>query len=399
MKILYLHQYFKKPSMNGGIRSYEFAKRLVRDGHDVSIITSDTENVFSGWKIENIDGIKVHWISIQYRNDFSFLKRLWAFFKFLVQSSIYLLKMKSDILIATSTPLTVAIPAIIYKKIKRKPFVFEVRDVWPEVPIALGFLNNRFLRFIAIKLEQYAYSNASSIIALSPDMKKSIEGKVPNKPIYVIPNASDISLFNLQSNYKEQDTYKKLATIKVRHKKIVFYTGTFGLVNNLQFLLKLACYSKGDIGFVIIGSGKEKSELEQIASQFDILNKTVYILDAIPKKELYIVHHLFDLATSTVLPIPALYANSANKIFDAFASGTPVLINHAGWIESLIIEYGCGIALSGEANQIEYDKLSTFLFSNFDYSNACLASSKLGENNFNRENLYLKFKKVLEGTC
>ncbi|TOD55041.1 glycosyltransferase WbuB, partial [Vibrio parahaemolyticus] len=90
MKIIYLHQYFKKPSMNGGVRSYEFAKRLVLDGHHVIMVTSDTENKFKGWKIEFVDGIEVHWVSVPYSNNLNFWGRILAFLKFIVLASLHL---------------------------------------------------------------------------------------------------------------------------------------------------------------------------------------------------------------------------------------------------------------------------------------------------------------------
>lgn len=398
MKILYLHQYFKKPSMNGGVRSYEFAKRLVRDGHRVIIITADTENDFKSWNIENIDGIEVHWLSIKYDNSFGFHRRLLAFFKFLILSTLHIIPIKADKIIATSTPLTISIPAIFYKLIRKKEFIFEVRDVWPEVPIALGFLNNRFLRSLATFLEKVTYHQASSLIALSPDMKKSISNRVTDKKIEVIPNASDTHLFEKELSYKEtdRDIFDKLVLIKRNHDKVAFYTGTIGMVNNLSYIINLASFSSGEIAFVIIGSGKEKKELEALADENGTLGKTVYFFDSIPKDKLYIVHHLYDIAFSTVLPIKELYANSANKIFDAFASGCPICINHSGWLKELIDKKNCGLVLQDNATKSEFDKLRIFLNSEQKMKEARRASKRLGQIDFNRERLYVKFKEVLE---
>ena len=176
--------------MNGGIRSYEFAKRLAGSGHQVVVITSDKENEFSGWKVEAIDGFEVHWVSAKYDNSFGFVKRLWAFFKFLVFASIRICQIKSDKLFATSTPLTIAVPALIYKLVKRKPYVFEVRDVWPEVPIALGVIKNKLLIKFTYALEKLAYKHAEHIIALSPDMQRSVLQRSASTAVSVIPNAS-----------------------------------------------------------------------------------------------------------------------------------------------------------------------------------------------------------------
>lgn len=396
MKLIYLHQYFKKPSMSGGVRSYEFAKRLANNGHDVIIVTSDTQNKFKGWKIEKLDGFEVHWVSVKYDNSLGFFKRLWAFFKFVCLASIHICTLQSDKLYATSTPLTVAIPALLYKFFKRKPYIFEVRDVWPEVPIALGVIKNKLLIKFAYFLEKLAYKNASHIIALSPDMKKSVLERCGYTPVSVIPNAADCHLFNLP--LPENDLFlKDLTDIKKNHKKIVFYTGTFGMVNNLRSFIKLASFSNGDIGFVIVGKGKEEGELKLYANEISVLNETLYFLPSVSKSQLSFVHSTFDMATSTVLPIDALFANSANKVFDAFAAGTPLLINHAGWIKELIERSKCGLVINNDPTENDYNLLKNFLLSKTLYSDASSVSLQLGKTEYNREVLFAKLLVVIEG--
>ncbi|EIY9461356.1 glycosyltransferase family 4 protein [Vibrio vulnificus] len=394
MKLTYLHQYFKKPTMNGGVRSYEFAKRLSESGHDVIVVTSDSENSFRGWKIEKVDGFEVHWISVKYDNNFGFLMRMHAFIKFLVLSSIHICKIDSDKLFATSTPLTVAIPALIYKFLRRQPYVFEVRDVWPEVPIALGVLKSKFLISPALLLERLAYKYAESVIALSPDMASSINNRFDNVNVTIIPNASDCHLFN--KPVVEDDFSNRLDEIKNMHEFVVFYTGALGFVNNLRYLVDLSYHSCGKVGFVIIGSGREKVELESYAREREVLGKTLYMLPSVSKEQLSTVHTKFHMAVSTVLPIPELYANSANKVFDAFASGTPLLINHGGWLSELINREHCGLVLSALVSTDEYKKLYEFLSNHHVYQKACDSSAKLGQFKFNREVLYHKLCKVLE---
>lgn len=395
MRIIYLHQYYCTPSMNGGIRSYEFAKRLAKAGHDVIVVTSDTENKFKGWKVEKQEGFEVHWISVSYNNNYGFCMRLYAFFKFLILSSVHICRMKSDKLYATSTPLTIAIPALIYKLFKKKPFIFEVRDVWPEVPVALGVINNRALIKLSSILEKQAYSNAEHIVALSPDMEKSISNEKIKGKISVIPNASDCHLFNLPLS--ENDPFiSKLKVIRRRHKKVVFYTGALGVVNNLQSFIKLASFSNGEVAFVVIGKGRQESDLRKFAGKLGITDKVVYFMPNVNKKQLSAVHSIFDMAASTVLPIKALYANSANKVFDAFAAGTPLLINHGGWIKDLIEKTYCGLVINNDPTESDYIALKEFLFNDYKYKNACKASLNLGLNEFNRDNLFKKLNSLFK---
>ncbi|WP_061039770.1 glycosyltransferase family 4 protein [Vibrio coralliirubri] len=397
MKIIYLHQYFKKPSMSGGVRSYEFARRLVRDGHDVILVTSDTKNRFKSWKIENIDGIEVHWISVPYDNSYGVFSRLWAFFKFIFLATIHCAKIECDKVFATSTPLTIVIPAILIKKIKGVPYLFEVRDVWPEVPIALGIINNKLLRCAALWLEKLAYRNASSIIALSTDMKKSILSRFPNSKVKVIPNAADIELFDISKSDNNKDLVTSLKRIKNKHEFIVFYTGTFGLVNNLSYIIDLASYSNGKVGFVIVGDGREKSSLEELAKKKGVLDSVLYFLGPVKKSELYIFHKYGDIACSTVLPIEELYANSANKVFDAFAAGTPILINHGGWISELIDKTKCGIQLDETPSKKEFEDLYSYLSDRESLEKGRASSKLLGGSLYNRDILYAEFLKSIEG--
>ena len=169
MKVIYLHQYFNKPDMPGGTRSYEMAVRMVRKGHEVHIITSKRDVSFSKsqWKEERFGGIFIHWIEIPYNNNMIFFNRLKAFFKFAFSAGGKAIAIGGDIVFATSTPLTIAIPAVIAKRKLKVPMVFEVRDLWPELPIAIGAIRNPFLKYCALKLEKWAYKNAESIIGLS----------------------------------------------------------------------------------------------------------------------------------------------------------------------------------------------------------------------------------------
>lgn len=396
MHIIYLHQYFCKPDMNGGIRSYEFSKRLAEDGHRVIVVTTDQKNVFKGWRVEQVDGFEVHWLSVAYDNKMSYLRRILAFLKFVVYASIRVLQLKSDKLFATSTPLTIGIPALVYNFIKRKPYVFEVRDVWPEVPIALGVLSNPILIKAAKILEKWIYARSESIVALSPDMKTSILKVNSTKHIEVIPNASDTALFlNTQSEMKSESLCK-IEDICSRHEKVLFYTGAFGIVNDLESLVELAKLSTDSIAFLLIGDGSEKVNLKEIAYNQGVLNQNLYILDPVKKSELVRVHELGDMAVSTVMPVKELYANSANKVFDAFASGTPLLINHGGWLKTLLDEHKCGLAIHNPPTPEDSDRLKNFLYNEDSYRLAEMESEKLGLSRFSRDYLYAKLKKVIE---
>src|SRR5690625_3260213 len=155
MKIIYLHQYFNTPEMSGGTRSYEMARRLVTAGHEVHMITSwrDPDRADENW-FETVEaGVNVHWLPVPYSNHMSYGERIKAFSRFAHQAGTKAKELQGDVIFATSTPLTIAIPAISASKKHKVPMVFEVRDLWPELPIAIGALNNPILKWAAKRLE------------------------------------------------------------------------------------------------------------------------------------------------------------------------------------------------------------------------------------------------------
>lgn len=205
--ILYIHQYFATPQGKTGTRSYEFARRWVKEGHSVTMLTttaqltpddiSKAKGVFV--KKFAVDGINVTAISVSYQQNMGVIKRCAAFATFMAAASLFVIFCKNyDIIYATSTPLTVGIPALVAKWLRRKRFVFEVRDQWPEVPIELGFIRNSILQKCLLKLENIIYRNAAAIVALSPGMAagvKAVLGTTAKTPISVISNCCDTNIF------------------------------------------------------------------------------------------------------------------------------------------------------------------------------------------------------------
>ena len=143
MRILYIHQYFTTPGLGGGTRSYEFAKRLASWGHDLVVLTGRefTREAF----LEIPDGITVMSSNTPYSNAFNGVKRIRSFIEFAFKAVRLGWSRPIDVIIATSTPLTVGLPALVLSWRHRVPFVFEVRDLWPEAPIQMGAIRNPVL--------------------------------------------------------------------------------------------------------------------------------------------------------------------------------------------------------------------------------------------------------------
>ncbi len=364
--------------MPGSTRSFEFAKRLARMGHEVVIVTSERSGK-KGTKTyeENIEGFKVHWIPVEYSNHMSFSSRIFAFLKFAILSTKISLSVKSDIVFATSTPLTIAVPAIIYSKIKKVPYVFEVRDLWPELPIAMKAISNPISIWLAKLLERVAYANASAIVALSPGMMEGIVSKnYPQNRVCIIPNCCDLDKFKVDSkkSIKFAENYRY-----TKNKKVVIYAGTLGLINGVESLVMIAKelerISK-DICFMIVGDGSEKIKTIELAKKLSIYNKNIFFENPLNKNKIPKLFSIADASTSLFVDKPEMRANSANKFFDALAASKPLIINYGGWHHDLIIEKKNGISIW-----------------NMDYKEAALKINEmLGDSDFMKEARINSFK-------
>lgn len=332
--------------MTGSTRSYEFSKRLVKKGHKVSVITtwreSRRERKFC---ITNEDGIEVHWIPVEYSNHLGFLKRIVAFIKFAISASYQASLIKADIIFATSTPLTVSIPAMFASRKNNLPFIFEVRDLWPEIPIAIGVLRNPLLIYLARKLEKLAYNRASAIVALSPGMKDGIvEVGIPENKVSVIPNGSDTDFFGIDDSGR--DELRKHIGLN-ESDSLILYAGTLGKINGVKYMVQLAAAVKAvsNIKFLIVGDGKEFNEVVEYAKELGCYEENMFLWNSVPKQEMPKILSAADISVSLTIPIIELEANSANKVFDAFAAGRCVAVNHGGWIKELIEVERCGFFL------------------------------------------------------
>lgn len=401
MKILYFHQYFNTPEMSGGTRSYEMARRLVAAGHEVHMITSwVNETDKTDWYTTEEAGIHVHWFPNYYNNKMSYLDRIKAFFKFAFHAAKKGKSFKNvDVVFATSTPLTIALPAVAAAKKLNVPMVFEVRDLWPELPIAMGALKNKFTQKLAYVLESWAYKNSDSIIALSPGMRDGIvkAGYSYNK-IAVIPNSSDNELFEVSSSLVE-NFRSKFDWLGKR--KLVVYTGTFGIINGVSYLVDLAekVYKlDSEIRFLLIGAGAEFELVKEYAIKKGILNLNLFILDSIPKKEIPVVLKSATLSTALFIDKPEMRANSANKFFDSLAAGTPILINYGGWMVDIIEHNNCGLVVWNKTIEQAAVDLVEFVGNESQLAQAASNAKKLAQTQFDRDNLAIQFSNVLDFT-
>lgn len=397
MRIVYIHQHFTTPAMPGGTRSYEFARRLVESGHEVAMIAADARTTTSGprrWRETTESGIQVHWTPVPYDNSMTPWRRIWAFARFLVAASRKASSLPQDVVIATSTPLTVAIPGAWSAVRNKVPFVLEVRDLWPTVPIAMGVLRSWPARKAALILERWAYRRASRLIALSPDMADGVRLVRPDAPITVIPNAADRDLFGVPT---EADKQIERENQSLAGRPVVLYAGTFGRVNGVTYLVDVAAEMLSrmpEACFVLVGGGAQYEQVNQRASDLGVLGKNCYVLDRVAKQQVTAWFRRATVVTSTVIDVPELAANSANKVFDGLAAGRPIAVNHGGWIADALIRSGAGLVLSRDPVTAA-DELAEFLRSESRLAAAAEAARRLASDEFDRDKLAISFEGVL----
>ena len=351
MRVLYFHQYFSTPSGSTGTRSYEMAQSLITRGHEVTVVcgsgrmssTGLAGKPVKGTRRGKVDGIDIIELDLPYSNYDSFLKRSWIFLLFAWQSIGLALSLKYDLLFATSTPLTAGIPGIFATLLRRKPFVFEVRDLWPELPREMGVITNPVILWAMGVLEWMSYHSARGCIGLSPGIVQGINrrGISPDR-VAMVPNGCDLEMFNpLFGDVLRPDGVGEGDFVAV-------FTGAHGIANGLDAVLDVAKVlterRRSDIRLVFIGDGKLKPALVARAEREGLVN--CLFIDSVSKLKLTAYLRGADAGLMLLANVPAFYyGTSPNKFFDYIAIGLPVLNNYPGWLAGMIKDNNCGIAI------------------------------------------------------
>lgn len=398
MRITYLHQYFNTPSMSGGTRSYEMARRLVRAGHEVDMITSLRMQEEGGWRVTDEDGIRVHWIPVPYSNRMSAQQRVRAFLRFAVRASLHASSLPGDLVFATSTPLTIAIPGLFAARRRRVPLVFEVRDLWPEGPVALGVLRSPVAIRAARALERAAYNGSERIIALAPGMRDGIiRCGIDPARVSVIPNAADIEVFGADAA-KSAGGFRA-ANEWLGDRPMVLYAGALGTANGIGYLVEVAAAMTAidpEVRFVVVGDGKERERIAARAAEVGVLDRGFHMLPPRPKNEIVGLMRDTDIGTSLLLDTPALRENSSNKFFDTLAASRPVAVNFGGWLADIVRETGAGLVLPPRDHAAAARHLHEALRDPARLRSMGEAAGRLARERFDRDRLFDQFEAVLQ---
>ena len=351
MKVLYIHQYFRRPEEGGSLRSYYLAKQLVDNGFSVTMITAHNEEHRARTLV---DGIDVIYLPVAYSNEMKFEQRSRAFIKFMllaIKASIT--QRRIDFCYVMTTPLSTGVVALFNKFVMGRPYLFEVGDLWPKVPIEMGLLKAKWKQNLLTWFEGVFYRNAKGLIGLSDPITEHLRQVAPTTPTQTVFNIADCDHFSRTT--KRKDWVDKYG---VKDQLVISYTGTFGLANDLSQLIDFAKEVESlPISFLMVGDGAEKSKIKKRVEDADLQN--VQIFDAMDKTQLLEVINVSDTMFVSFAGYDSLHTGSPNKFFDALAAGKLVITNFNGWIGKLIEAEHCGF--SANSPQIFLEKIKPFV--------------------------------------
>ncbi|MGB3592380.1 MAG: glycosyltransferase family 4 protein [Nonlabens sp.] len=369
MKILLLHQYFLEKEDGGGSRFNQMTQEWGKQGVDITVIAGMV-HYNAGIKRDRYKGLFTHFDkSFYHRVDVwrshvselyntNFLGRLWAYFSF-VFSSLYvgLWKLKSppDVIVVTSPPLFIGITAYVLSMVKRVPFVFEVRDLWPESAVDTGVLKNKLIIKLAYKFEAFMYSKAAMVSVLTPAFKEKLISKgVPANKIVFLPNAADFTLANkVQQEFDPLDFRRKLGLVD---KFVLTYVGAHGVANHLEQLLDVADQLKDtNVVFQLIGSGMSKPKLIATASARELDN--VIFRESVAKSEVFKYILASDMGISVLKKVDTFKTIYSNKTFDYMSCRIPVLMAIDGVSRQLVEDANCGVYVEPENTMAMVDAI------------------------------------------
>ncbi len=407
MKILLIHQYYLEKNDGGGSRFNEMTKTWAEEGHEITVLAGMV-HYNTGKKIDKYKGkfsykdnfdknIEVWRCHVSEAYNVNFIGRLWAYFSFVFSSvfiGLFKIKGKHDIIVVTSPPLFVGITAYVLALVKRIPFVFEIRDLWPESAIDTGVLKNRLIIKFAYWFERFIYKKAKIINVLTPAFKqKLIENKgVPKEKVAYIPNAADFSLSDeLLSSFDALSFKEELG---LQNNFVITYVGAHGIANHLIQVIDAAeKLQDTSVIFQLIGSGMEKKALLEEVQKRGITN--VIFRDPVPKKEVFKYILASDMGASVLKNVDTFKTIYSNKTFDYMSCKKPILMAIDGISRELVEEAKCGIYIEPENAEDFNTKIRAYIKSDKAFEDG-VNGYMFAKENFDRTKLAYQYLNLIK---
>ncbi len=272
--------------------------------------------------------------------------------------------------------------------------------MWPAVPIAMGYLKNPLLRFVATCLERIAYRNACHIVALAPGMRDDIVAAgIPRDKVTVIPNGCDVDIFG--KDLSVEANLIRTSHPWLQHRKLVMFAGTLGRANGVEYLVQLAAEMlviDPEVRFIIIGDGAERDQIADSAREIGVLDKSLFMLSAMPKTNLASWIAACDFTVGLFTGPSVLWKDAVqNKFFDSLSAGKPVVCNFSGFQSKLAVECGVGLILPSENFSEAARQMHEILYNAAWIDTASKRARELALHDFSRDRLAGQLESVLFG--
>jgi len=391
MKILFITDNFA-PEVNApATRTYEHCREWIKeDDVEVTIITCTPNfphgRVYDGYKnklyqVEYIDGIKVIRVWSYITSNSGFIKRVLDYVSFGVMAFFVGLFQKHDVIVATSPQFFTTWAAWGINKIRRKPWIFELRDLWPESIKTVGVMKQGTIIDILEKIELGLYKDCDKVIAVTEAFKTNLITRgIESNKIEVVTNGSNIELF-----YPREKDEELLKSLNLENKFIVGYIGTHGMAHSLDFIVKaLSKVEDSTIHFLFIGDGAMKQSIVEIAKKLELKNIT--FLEPISKEKVPRYLSICDVSLAPLKREDNFKTVIPSKIFEASVMLKPTLLGVEGQAQEIIEKYNAGICFKPEDENDFLEKLNILRNDKEQYKNLQLGC-EIFATKFNRKYL------------
>ena len=393
MKILFLTDNFPPESNAPATRTYEHCVEWVKEGAEVTVITCAPNypegKLFPGyknkwWQEENIDGIRVIRVWTYITPNRGMFRRILDYISYCITAFFASLFVKTDVIIATSPQLFAAVAGYLSSTVKRKPWVMEVRDLWPESIKAVEAINQSKIIQVLDRVVLFLYRKADRVVVVTDAFKSRIHNcGVPLDNISVVKNG--VHLHKFQPIPKKQNLLEQLG---LQDKFIVAYIGTHGMAHKLDFILDCAAEVKNEnIHFLFVGTGAMKQRLVRQAKQMNLQN--VSLLDPVPKEKVSEYICISDVALINLRKKNTFTKVIPSKIFENAAMLKPILLGVEGEAQAIVESYQAGICFEPENKEDFLAKLDIIYSDKAQYAQFKAGCERLAKD-FNRRDLAMK---------
>ncbi|QWP75560.1 glycosyltransferase family 4 protein [Lysobacter sp. K5869] len=358
MRILFLTDNFPPEGNAPATRTYEHAVRWVRAGHEVTVITCAPNfpegKLFPGYRnawrsVETLDGIRVVRVKTYITANEGFLKRTLDYLSFMAAGTFAgLFERRHDVVVATSPQFFCALGGWALARLKRRPFVFELRDLWPASITAVGAMKRSAAIRVLEKLEMFLYRSADAIVPVTQSFREElIHRGVDADKIHVVLNGVDLQRYRPAAR---DEAMAKQYDLDGRF--VVGYLGTHGMAHGLEKVIEAAELLREDprIVFFFAGSGAERARVEQMAAERALPNVRM-----IPRQPKEMMPKLWSLCDLSLIPLrdTSVFASVIpSKLFEGMGMGIPALMSlPRGEAVRIVESTGCGVCVAPENAQ------------------------------------------------